>query len=217
MIKIAPSILSADFADMGREIENLEKSYADFIHCDVMDGVFVPNITFGMPMIKAVRRFSALPFDVHLMIERPEKYVGAFIDAGADFITFHEAATDKTGEILELIGARGKKCGIALNPDIPLDGVEKYIEKLDMILIMSVFAGFGGQKFIPDSLKKIEAAAALKNKYNKNLLIEVDGGVTLDNIRDIENAGADIAVAGSSVFGAPDKAERIRLLKGERQ
>ncbi|MDR2047640.1 MAG: ribulose-phosphate 3-epimerase [Clostridiales bacterium] len=212
-LKIAPSILSADFARIGEEVESLERCGADIVHCDVMDGVFVPNITFGMPVVKAVRKHTALPLDVHLMIISPEKYIGAFIDSGADFISFHTAATEKTGEIIDAIKERGVKAGIALNPDIPLSSVEKYIEKLDMLLIMSVYAGFGGQKFIPDCLNKVKEAVKLKERLNKDLIIEIDGGVNLQNIAEIEAAGVNIAVVGSCVFGAADRGECIAKLK----
>ncbi|MDR1905532.1 MAG: ribulose-phosphate 3-epimerase [Clostridiales bacterium] len=214
MLKIAPSILAADFGKMAEEVASLEKCGADIIHCDVMDGVFVPNITFGMPMIKAVRKASGLPLDVHLMIINPEKYIDEFIDAGADCISFHVAATQKTDDILNNIKKRGIKSGIAINPDIPLESVKRYIEKIDMLLIMSVYAGFGGQKFIFESIKKIENAAELKKKYNKNLLIEVDGGINTQNVWDVAAAGADIAVAGSCVFGAADREACIATLKG---
>jgi ribulose-phosphate 3-epimerase len=214
-IKIAPSILSADFARMGAEVGELESCGADMIHCDVMDGVFVPNLTFGMPMIKAVKGHTGLPLDVHLMIVSPENYIDAFIDVGANRISFHTAATDKTEEILEKIKGRGVVAGIALNPDVPLSCVERYIEKIDALLIMSVYAGFGGQKFIAESLKKVEAAVRLKARLNPGLTVEIDGGINLENIRDAEKAGVDIAVAGSCVFSASDKRERIRLLRGE--
>jgi ribulose-phosphate 3-epimerase len=213
-IKIAPSILSADFADMGAAVSELEECGADIIHCDVMDGVFVPNLTFGMPMIKAVKKRTALPLDVHLMIVSPEKYVDAFIDAGADFLSFHTTATDKTDLILQKIRSRGVVSGIAVNPDVPLSDVEKYIEKTDMLLIMSVYAGFGGQKFIAESLKKVETAIRLKERLNPKLVIEIDGGINLENIREVEKYGVDIAVAGNCVFSAEDMKERIKLLKG---
>ncbi|MDR2091163.1 MAG: ribulose-phosphate 3-epimerase [Clostridiales bacterium] len=216
-IKIAPSILSADFADMGGAVRELEACGADAVHCDVMDGVFVPNLTFGMPMIKAVKKHTRLPLDVHLMIVSPERYIDAFIDAGADYLTFHTAATDKTEEILKKIKERKVIAGIAVNPDVPLSAVEKYIEKADMLLIMSVYAGFGGQKFIAESLQKVESAIRLRERLNPELIIEIDGGINLENIREVESFGVDIAVAGNCVFSAPDKKERIRLLQGKRK
>jgi len=216
MIKIAPSILSADFSKIGEEVRLLERSGADIIHCDVMDGVFVPNISFGMPIVGAVKKHTSLPLDVHLMIINPDRYIDAFIDAGASYITFHDTTVkDKPIiGILEKLKNKGIIGGIALNPDISLTHIERYIECLDMLLIMSVYAGFGGQKFIPESLKKIEEAAKLKNKYNKNLIIEVDGGINKENIRAVENSGADIAVAGSCVFGTKDKKDCIKTLRG---
>ncbi|MDR3263997.1 MAG: ribulose-phosphate 3-epimerase [Clostridiales bacterium] len=216
MIKIAPSILSADFSKIGEEVRLLERSGADIIHCDVMDGVFVPNISFGMPVVGAVKKNTSLPLDVHLMIINPDRYIDAFIDAGASYITFHDVAVQDKSiiGILEKLKSKGIIGGIALNPDISLTHIERYIECLDMLLIMSVYAGFGGQKFIPESLKKIEEAAKLKNKYNKNLIIEVDGGINTENIRAVENSGADIAVAGSGVFGAKDKKDCIKTLRG---
>ncbi|MDR3293653.1 MAG: ribulose-phosphate 3-epimerase [Clostridiales bacterium] len=215
MIKIAPSVLSADFAKMGEEVRELERCGADLVHCDVMDGVFVPNLTFGMPMVKAIKANTTLPLDVHLMIVKPENYIDAFIDAGADYLTFHHTATTETERILKRIRERGVRCGIAVNPDVPLKDIEGFVEEMDMLLIMSVFAGFGGQKFIPESLEKIRQAALLKAKYNKALIIEIDGGISAENVRTIESAGVEIAVAGSAVFRAADRKVCIRELQGK--
>lgn len=213
MIKVAPSILSADFAAMGQAVENLEKWGADYVHCDVMDGRFVPNITFGMPMIKAIRKHTSLPLDVHLMIVNPEDYIEKFIDAGADIITFHPDSTNKTAECLATVKNAGLKCGLVLNPDKLLSMLTDYLDIVDEVIVMGVYAGFGGQKFLPQTLDKISQLKKLAK--GKNLLIEMDGGATCENARSIENAGADILVAGSAVFGAENPAEAIRILGGK--
>lgn len=213
MVKVAPSILSADFAAMGKAVENLEKWGADYVHCDVMDGRFVPNITFGMPMIKAIRKHTSLPLDVHLMIVNPEDYIEKFIDARADIITFHPDSTNKPAECLATVKNAGLKCGLVLNPDKPLSMLTDYLDIVDEVIVMGVYAGFGGQKFLPQTLDKISQLKKLAK--GKNLLIEMDGGATCENARSIENAGADILVAGSAVFGAENPAEAIRILGGK--
>lgn len=213
-IKIAPSILSADFAEMGHAVERLEKWGADYVHMDVMDGVFVPNITFGMPMVKALRPHSPLPFDVHLMITRPEKYVDGFISAGADIITFHPEASEDARATLKHIRDAGVKTGIVLNPDKELGPWADLIPLCDILLIMSVYAGFGGQKFMPEVLEKVKAAKILIGEKNPDCLIEMDGGISEENAKLCAEAGADILVAGSAVFKSRDPKETIERMKG---
>lgn len=215
MIKIAPSILSADFSRLGEEIELLDKSGADVIHIDVMDGHFVPNLTFGMPVVKAIRKYTKLPFDVHLMIENPAMYVKDFIDAGADIITVHYESDRHIDRTINLIKENGCKAGIVLNPGTSVDTIKHLIPIVDMILIMSVNPGFGGQKFIEYSVEKIREVRAIANKVNKNLMIEVDGGITTDNIGKVVAAGADVIVAGSAVFSGGKVKENIAALKAQ--
>ena len=211
-IIVAPSILSADFANMGKAADDVKKWGGDWLHCDVMDGVFVPNITFGMPMVKALNDYTEMTLDVHLMITEPEKYVGKFCDAGADYVTFHVDASKDVSAALDIIKNKGKKCGLVLNPDKPLSLVEPYIDKIDMLLIMSVYAGFGGQKFIAESIEKLKDAKKLIG--NRDILLEIDGGVGEDNAKEIIAAGADVLVAGSSVFGSKNPAKTVSILKG---
>lgn len=215
-IKISPSILSADFAQMGKGVEAADKWGADFIHCDVMDGVFVPNITFGMPMVKALKNHSNKPFDVHLMISQPEKYVAQFADAGADIITFHPDASNDIDFALDTIKQKGKLCGLVLNPDKPLSLIQPYINKIDIILIMSVYAGFGGQGFIKDVIPKIKEAKKLIELSGRDIMLEVDGGITEDNAQSVVDAGANVLVAGSSVYKSADPAKTIKILRGEK-
>lgn len=209
---VAPSILSADFANMEKAALDVRKWGGDWLHCDVMDGVFVPNITFGMPMVKALDRVTDMTLDVHLMITEPEKYVERFCDVGADFVTFHVDASKNVDGALDAIKAKGKKCGLVLNPDKPLSLVKPYIDKIDILLIMSVYAGFGGQKFIPESVQKLKDAKKLIG--DRNVLLEIDGGVGEDNAKEIIAAGADVLVAGSSVFGSKNPEKVISALKG---
>ena len=213
-VQIAPSILSADFSKMGEEILSLEKSGADIVHCDVMDGVFVNNITFGIKMIEDIRKLTTLPLDCHLMIVNPEKYVERFAKAGADYITVHyEACKDNLKEVLTLIKSTGVKCGAVINPDTPVEKIAEIIPLCDMVLLMSVFPGFGGQKFIPEVLEKLKQTRALIDKCGKEIDLEIDGGVGVDNIAEIKAAGANVIVAGSAVFKASDRAEIISQLK----
>ena len=213
-IKIAPSILSADFSKMGEEVVSLEKCGADLIHCDVMDGVFVNNITFGIKMIEDIRKMTDLPLDCHLMIVHPEKYVERFAKAGADIITVHyEACQDNLEEVLNLIKSTGVKCGAVINPDTPVEKIAHLIPLCDMVLIMSVFPGFGGQKFIPSALDKLRQVRAIAQKCGKQIDVQIDGGVGLDNIAEIKAAGANVIVAGSAVFKASDRRAVIEALK----
>lgn len=213
-ILVAPSVLSADFSKMGEEIASVEKAGADMIHLDVMDGVFVPNITFGIKMVEDVRKITSLPLDCHLMIVSPEKYVGRFAAAGADYVTVHaEACGERLKDVLELIGKSGAKRGVAINPDTPWERIESVIPACDLILVMSVFPGFGGQKFIPSVLEKCSKIKEiiLKNKYN--CIVEIDGGIHGGNILSVKENGVDVAVAGSSVFEKTDRAAAISALK----
>jgi len=199
-IKISPSILSADFSQLGKEINNLEKGGADLIHVDVMDGHFVPNLTIGPPVIKALREYTKLPFDVHLMISPVHKYIKDFAMAGSDIITIHPEATNDLKESIFLIKELNKKVGISLNPNTKINTIETYLNNIDLVLIMSVFPGFGGQKFIPETIKKIKDLKKIKDKNNYSFDIEVDGGVNFSNSKDIINAGANILVSGTTVF-----------------
>ena len=213
-VMIAPSILSADFAKMGDEVRSMEENGADVIHYDVMDGVFVNNITFGLKMLQDIRPYTRLPIDAHLMIVNPEKYVERFAKAGADFITVHyEACKDNLREVLELIRSTGVKCGAVINPDTPVEMIKDVIPLCDMVLVMIVFPGFGGQKFIPSALYKLREIRTIIDGLDKEILLEIDGGVTAENVAEIKAAGADVIVAGSAVFNAPDRAAMIAKLK----
>ena len=213
-IKIAPSILSADFTKMGEEVRSLEKSGADLVHCDVMDGVFVNNITFGMKMVEDLRKITALPLDCHLMIVNPEKYVQRFAAAGADIIMVHyEACKDNLAQVLKLIKSTGKKCGAVINPDTPVEKIKNEILLCDMVLVMSVFPGFGGQKFIPSVLDKVREIRAIIDKSGKDIDLQIDGGITAENVAEAKAAGANVIVAGSAVFKAENRAEIIEKLK----
>ena len=199
-IQISPSILSADFSQLGNEIKKLEKAGADMIHVDVMDGHFVPNLTIGPPVIKALRSNTKLPFDVHLMISPVHKYIKNFADAGSDIITIHPEATENLKESIFLIKDLNKKVGVSLNPDTNINVIESHLNNIDLVLVMSVFPGFGGQKFIPETIKKIEDLKKIKDENNYSFDIEVDGGINFSNSKDVINAGANILVSGTTIF-----------------
>jgi ribulose-phosphate 3-epimerase len=200
MKKIAPSILSADFSRLGEEIAAVEAAGADWIHIDVMDGHFVPNITIGPPVVRSLRKVTRLPFDVHLMIEKPEAYLDAFIDAGCDLLTVHLEAASHLHRTIAFIKERGIRAGVSVNPATPLALLEDILPDLDLLLIMTVNPGFGGQQFIPSMLPKIRKAKAMIAAIAPQVEIEVDGGINLDNISAVAEAGADVLVAGSAVF-----------------
>lgn len=212
MIMVSPSILSADFANLESEMKRLECAGANWAHVDVMDGHFVPNITIGAPVVKAISKASSLPLDVHLMISDPDFYLDDFIKAGSHIITIHEECDSDVEKVLRRIRGAGVKCALSIKPKTPVSVLEKYIDILDMILIMTVEPGFGGQRFIDSCLPKIAEARALINARNPACLLEIDGGVTCDNVEAAKAAGADVIVAGSSVFGADDMKTAIEIL-----
>ncbi len=210
MIKLSPSILAADFTRLGEEIKILEKEKIPYIHIDVMDGHFVHNISMGIPVIESIRKTTSLVLDVHLMISNPEEYIEKFAKAGADIINFHFEAVDNSKRIINQVRATGKKCGITINPETPVEKLFGIIEYVDMVLIMSVYPGLGGQEFMVSSLDRIRKVYDYIKKNNLNTDIEIDGGVGLENIRDILEAGVNVVVAGSAIFGAKDISADIK-------
>ena len=199
-IQISPSILSADFSQLGNEIKRLEDAGADMIHVDVMDGHFVPNLTIGPPVIKALRKYTGLTFDVHLMISPVHKYIKDFADAGADIITIHPEATENLSQSLKYIKTLKKKVGVSLNPNTKIDSIENELPNIDLILVMSVYPGFGGQKFIPDVIEKIEQLKKIRDEKKYKYDIEVDGGINFENSKSVITAGANILVSGTTIF-----------------
>jgi ribulose-phosphate 3-epimerase len=213
MKKIAPSILSADFCRLGDEVRAVEAAGADYIHVDVMDGHFVPNITIGPPVVAALRKVTALPLDVHLMIAAPDRYIADFAAAGADIIVVHAEASTHLHRSIQLIKSLGKRAGVSLNPATPLHCLEYVLADLDLVLLMTVNPGFGGQSFIEECIPKIRSLRAMLDKRGLEAELEVDGGVKTDNIARIAHAGADVFVAGSAVFGSTDYLATIQALK----
>ncbi len=211
--KISPSLLSADFVNLERDIKMLEKGGAHLLHIDVMDGHFVPNITIGPPVVKAIKKVATIPLDVHLMIENPGQYVDAFIKAGADYLTIHVEATPHLHRVLQSIKAAGIKAGVSLNPHTPISSIENVLDVLDMVLIMSVNPGFGGQSFIPQALNKVKALKLMLKENNaEHIEIEIDGGVKLDNIKEVADSGVDVFVSGSGIFKADDPQAMIQKM-----
>lgn len=213
MGKLAPSILSADFARLGEQVEQISKAGADYIHIDVMDGHFVPNISFGAAVMKGLNKLDTAPYDVHLMIENPDQYVGDFVTDKTEYIVVHQEACTHLHRSLQNIKTFGVKAGVAINPATPISALECVLSDVDLVLVMSVNPGFGGQKFIPSALDKIRRLDTLRKEEGYHYAIEVDGGITLDNAELVKSAGCDIFVAGSAVFGAADLTERVKEFK----
>lgn len=206
---ISPSLLSADFGNLKSECEMINASEAEWLHIDVMDGVFVPNISFGFPVMDAVKKYCTKPLDVHLMIVHPEKYVKRFVEAGAKILTFHYETVENPLEMIDLIKAEGIKAGITINPDVPVSLLEPYVDKVDLILLMTVFAGYGGQKFIEDSYFRIDELKEMITRKNAHCVIEVDGGVNMQNASKLFEHGVNVLVAGSAVFNTANPIETI--------
>ena len=204
MIKLAPSILSADFARLGEQIDEVARAGADYIHIDVMDGHFVPNITIGAPVVASIRPVAGLPLDVHLMIEHPERYISQFVEAGADIITVHVEASPHLNATIRAIKRLGARAGVSINPPTPIGTVEEFLHHVDLVLVMSVNPGFGGQPFIPETLPRIAHIRKILNDRGLHAELEVDGGINADNAPDVVKAGADVLVAGNSIFKAKE-------------
>lgn len=213
MLKIAPSILSADFAVLGDQVRAVEQAGAEFLHVDVMDGHFVPNLTIGPLVVQALRPLSGMVFDVHLMIENPDRYIGDFIDAGADIITVHAEACSHLHRTLQMIKQAGKQAGLSFNPATPPGGLDYVLPLLDLILVMTVNPGFGGQKFIPQMLPKIRQLSQYIKEHKPAVWLEVDGGINTETARRVTEAGANVLVAGSAVFGTADPAAAVRAIR----
>ena len=213
--KVAPSLLSADFGNLARDIEEINNSKADYLHVDIMDGVFVPNISMGFPVLKAINKSSKKPLDVHLMIVNPDQYIERFRDAGAAILTVHYEACTHLHRTIAHIRDCGMKAGVALNPHTPVEVLADIIQDVDLILIMTVNPGYGGQKFIEHSYSKLSRLIKLMDETNSHPMVEVDGGVNFDNAEKLVNHGVSVLVAGSTVFGAPNKAEAVLKLKGK--
>jgi len=213
-IAIAPSLLSADFTRLAEEIGAVERAGADFLHLDVMDGHFVPNLTFGPIIVRAIRELTELPLDTHLMIDNPDRYIPRFIECGSDLVTIHVEASSDIHRDLKMIREQGGRPGLSINPDTPVEPIKEFLEDADLILLMSVFPGFGGQKFIDTVIDKIKALKDFREKEGLRFAIEVDGGIAPDTARPVRDAGADILVAGTAIFKTPDYEEAIRALRG---
>ena len=209
---ISPSLLSADFGNLEAACKMINASEAEWLHIDVMDGVFVPNISFGFPVLEAVNKYCNKPLDVHLMIVHPEKYISRFAKAGADILTFHYETVENPLEIIGMIKSEGIKVGITINPDVPVSVLEPYVDKVDLVLLMTVFAGYGGQKFIEDSYARIAELREMIERKNAHCVIEVDGGVNVQNAQQLFDSGVNVLVAGSAVFNADNPIETIRTM-----
>lgn len=213
MLKLAPSILSADFGHLAEDVKKIEEGGADYIHVDVMDGHFVPNISFGAPVMKCLNDKTGLPYDVHLMIENPDIYIDDFVTPKTEYITVHQEACVHLHRTVQNIRSKGVKAGVSINPATPVSTLECILPDVDLVLIMSVNPGFGGQKFIPGALEKVRELAEIKARKGLNFVIEIDGGITLDNVREVMDAGVEMVVAGSAVFKAEDVIERVKEFK----